>query len=615
MLLLATPLIHAVRVVVTSFRRRREAAAMGARPAPVTQGNWIGNVDLLLKLLDGFLHGYPSDGQDVIVEKFGTTVNFRVLWEDLIFTVDPENIKTILSTDFNNYVKGETFGFTTASLLGSGVFNSDGEMWKFHRSMTRPFFTRDRVSDFDNFEKHSADLIEQMKHRLRGGYAIDFQDAILRFTLDSATEFLFGNCVHSLATGLPYPSTGPPYPSTGPPHPSTGLPYPSSYPSDAQTPLAPPSDAHTPPTRAMGPTNANASGPAEDFATGPAEDFAQAFQTAQHLTAARLRSGWTWPLLELLGDKTARPMRVVGAFVEPILREAIDRQRQRVKEGINASKTDEVGRTDEVDKDEVGEDETLLDHLVRQTSDPVLLKDEILNIMIAGRDTTAATLTFIIYSMAMYPAVLQRLREEILAHVGPSQRPTYDQIREMKYLRAVINETLRLYPPVPFNIRESINATTWKSPNPLEKPFYIPPKTPTSYSVFMMHRRTDLWGPDAMEFDPDRFIDHRLKTYLSKNPFIFLPFNAGPRICLGQQFAYTQISYTLIRIFQHFASVALAPDAQPPYSVPPPEWKEAHGRKGVERVWPKVHLTMYAHGGLWVRMEEAAGAGAGEGAV
>jgi len=53
--------------------------------------------------------------------------------------------------------------------------------------------------------------------------------------------------------------------------------------------------------------------------------------------------------------------------------------------------------------------------------------------------------------------------------------------------------------------------------------------------VLMMHRRKDLWGPDADEFDPDRFLDHRLQTYLLSNAFIFLPFNAGPRICLGQQ--------------------------------------------------------------------------------
>ncbi|KAI5115351.1 hypothetical protein M0805_004636 [Coniferiporia weirii] len=184
----------------------------------------------------------------------------------------------------------------------------------------------------------------------------------------------------------------------------------------------------------------------------------------------------------------------------------------------------------------IEEGETLLDHLVKLTDDPVILKDETLNIMIAGRDTTAATLTFVVYMLALHPEVVQCLRAEILERVGPTRKPTYDDIRKMKYLGAYeCSETLRLYPPVPFDTRKSINATTLANLNPQGKPWYVPLRTGVAYSVFMMHRRTDLWGPDAHNFDPNRLLDKRLHKYLIPNPFIFLPFNAGPRICLGQQ--------------------------------------------------------------------------------
>ena len=77
-----------------------------------------------------------------------------------------------------------------------------------------------------------------------------------------------------------------------------------------------------------------------------------------------------------------------------------------------------------------------------------MIKDETLNILLAGRDTTSCTLTFAVYALAEHPKVMERLRAEVLSVVGPSQRPTYDNVREMKYMRAFINEVLRLWPPV-----------------------------------------------------------------------------------------------------------------------------------------------------------------------
>jgi len=121
-----------------------------------------------------------------------------------------------------------------------------------------------------------------------------------------------------------------------------------------------------------------------------------------------------------------------------------------------------------------------------------------------------------------------------------------------------------------------------------------------------MHRRTDLWGPDALKFDPDRFLDERVKKYLTPNPFIFLPFNAGPRICLGQQFAYYEASFFLVRLLQNFIGFSLAPDAQPEASKPPASWKNRKGTQATEKIRLGQHLTMYSKGGLWVRMNEVA---------
>lgn len=208
--------------------------------------------------------------------------------------------------------------------------------------MTRPFFSKDRIAHFDLFDRHATDVMNQMKKRLREGYPINFQDAISRFTLDSATEFLFGSDVKSLSAGLPYPQ-----PSTAYPH----------------------SPAHL------------------NNTSHPANRFAHAFAEAQSLTALRSRFGVHWPLREFWRDHCKEHMRVVNGYIEPILKEAVAR-----REEVSSA-----------DVKEVAEGDTLLSHLVNLTQgnaivpplsiqsnaslDTKILKDEILNIMIAGRDT------------------------------------------------------------------------------------------------------------------------------------------------------------------------------------------------------------------------------------
>ncbi|KAJ7062828.1 cytochrome P450 monooxygenase pc-3 [Mycena amicta] len=365
------------------------------------------------------------------------------------------------------------------------------EMWKFHRSMTRPYFSRGRVTDFDIFDKHAKDVLDLASARLREGYPVDIQDIAARFTLDLATAFLFGDSVDSISAGL------------------------------------------------------------------------ARIQSLRHISPPRRSSTiplihFKWQLGEFWKDLIQPHREVIDKFIEPIIQRALSEKLRRAAASTEAN----------TDSDQ--EVETLLGHLLKSTEDKAIIRDEILNMLVAGRDTTSATITFAIYMLAEHPDKARRLREEILDRVGPSRRPTHDDVKNMPYLRAFINETLRLYPPVPVDSRTSKNATTWPSTTPGGPPLYVPANTKIIYTIFLMHRRKDLWGPD------------------------------GPRICLGQQFAY---QFFLIRLLQRFCAIHLAPDAQPD-SKPPAHWKLS-GLKKQEKITYGTSLTMYAKDGVWVRMDTA----------
>ncbi|KAG7089169.1 hypothetical protein E1B28_010873 [Marasmius oreades] len=512
---------------------KRDAAARGAVLVPRVRQS---SRSIVKDILKSFQSGYIAEVFDDWRETYGNTYFLKIFSDKRILTLEPLHMKAVLATQFDEFVKGSLLFSQWKSLLGAGVFNSDGDMWKFHRQMTRPFFSKDRIRDFEIFDNHAMETIELMKKRLSEGHPIDFQDAVGRFTLDSATEFLFGKNVRSLDAGLPYPK-------------SSGI-----------------SNTY-------------------EFENHPSNRFVTAFMKAQAIAVQRSRLGTTWPLMEFWKDELAMNRAIVDEFVKPILAGVKQREKSRSAQS----------------KEPLEEDEFFLAHLVRQNTDDQVVLDELVNILVASRDTTAALLSFAVYILTERPDIVQRLREEVLRHVGPTSPPSYEDIKEMKYLRAFLNETLRLYPPVPIDSRNSTKATTLPSVN--GPPIFVPENTRVTYSVFLVHRREDLWGPDADEFDPDRFLDERLHKYLTPNPFIFLPFNAGPRICLGQQFAYNEASFFLVRLLQNFSSFTFADDAQDGCDKPPRHWKGLKGTKGRDKITFQIFLTMSVRGGLWVKME------------
>ncbi|PPQ87646.1 hypothetical protein CVT25_011484 [Psilocybe cyanescens] len=550
----ARPIIAIVSKYHSKWANKRAAVTNGAIIAPYVQESTF---SIILELLESLRNGYPAEVLHRWNKEYGNVVNFELTNTPFILTNEPEHIKTILATQFDSFAKGSLFISQIDSLFGEGVFNSDGTFYsdlfgylpgnltvfgyRFHRAMTRPFFTRERISDFEIYDRNWNVSVKLARDRLAEGHSIDIQDLIARFTLDSASEFLFGGNVGSLSAGIPYHSSV--------------------------------SKKNT-----------------REFYNHPSTPFVKAFAEGLILSTKRLSMGPEWPLAEFTKDKVLPLRRIMDDFTDPLMRMALAKREQDLS-------SDKDATTDEK------EESTLLSHLVNRTQDPKILKDELINLLVAGRDTTMCLLAFSVYMLAEHPDIEKRLRQEIYEKVGFTEAPKYEHMREMRFMRAFLNEVLRLYPPVPSNSRQTTKPVVLPAAGPGQKPVYVPRGTTCVYAVINMQRRTDLWGPDALKFDPDRFLDERVQKYLVPNPYIFCPFNAGPRICLGQQFAYHEASYYLVRLLQSFTDFTL--DHGAAGNVPPPaHWKHGEGLKPTEKICPTAHLTLFIKGGLWVRMKE-----------
>lgn len=225
------------------------------------------------------------------------------------------------------------------------------------------------------------------------------------------------------------------------------------------------------------------------------------------------------------------------AFADSLIHEAIVRQAS-------------VGEQKSADSETASKNEryVFLHELLKQTQDPERIRSELLNILFAGRDTTAGLLSNLWFELARRPDIWAKLRAEVDELHG--QRPDYAQIKGMKYVRWVLNECLRLMPIIPVNARIAVRDTVLPvgGGEDGKAPAFVPKNSVVLYYPWSMHRRKDFFGEDANEFRPERWETLR-------PGWEYLPFNGGPRICVGQQFALVEASYTTIRLIQAFPRI------------------------------------------------------------
>lgn len=207
---------------------------------------------------------------------------------------------------------------------------------------------------------------------------------------------------------------------------------------------------------------------------------------------------------------------------------------------------------------------TFLYELAKVTNDPIVMRDQILNVMLAGRSTTASLLCSVLLELSRNPEVYEKLKNEVYEQFGngktKGEEITFETLKKCTYLRWVLNEGLRMYPPVPLNLRQAVRDTTLpKGGGPDgESPVLVRKGQYVALHIYSMHRLEEFYGKDALSFRPERWAD------LSKIGWAFMPFGSGPRICLGQQFALTEASYILVRMVQDFPHIASHNKTYPP---------------------------------------------------
>ncbi|GAB1288762.1 Cytochrome P450 4B1 [Apodemus speciosus] len=160
------------------------------------------------------------------------------------------------------------------------------------------------------------------------------------------------------------------------------------------------------------------------------------------------------------------------------------------------------------------------------------LRAEVDTFMFEGHDTTTSGISWFLYCMALYPEHQQRCREEVREILGDQDSFQWDDLAKMTYLTMCIKECFRLYPPVPQVYRQLSKPVTFVDGRSLTSSCSL-----ISLHIYALHRNSAVW-PDPEVFDPLRFSP---ENTTGRHPFAFMPFSAGPRNCIGQQFAMNEL--------------------------------------------------------------------------
>lgn len=276
--------------------------------------------------------------------------------------------------------------------------------------------------------------------------------------------------------------------------------------------------------------------------------FSKAFDYASDQIGLRFQNP-LWQVTEIFtGSKLRQSVAEVKKFGREIVSNARTRRSRVAFESLITNEEVVLG--------------SLIDSLFEAFRNPSIIADSALNFLSAGRDTTAQSITWTLYALLRHPEAIVLLRKEIasirrssdgktnktdteipsshstltISHLQPQSIPT---------MMSILYESLRLYPPVPFELKQC------ETPITLPDGTFLPQSSIVVWCIWALNRSRDIWGEDADQFRPSRWIDPDGKL-IAKSSSEFAVFNGGPRACLGKKMAELMAAWVLMVVLEEW---------------------------------------------------------------
>jgi len=272
-------------------------------------------------------------------------------------------------------------------------------------------------------------------------------------------------------------------------------------------------------------------------------EYVKAIKLASEVFPDRIVRPWLWKDFffdrSSIGRKYNRALKVMHNFTNKIIEER--RTEHEAKKNSGPQVSSKKRHTSFLD-------------LLLETSDDGKglsnedIREEVDTFVFEGHDTTAMGLNWATFLLGHNPEIQEKLQEELDRVLEDGKEVTMEDVKELKYLELVIKEAQRLYPSVPiFARRITKDVKVGK--------YTIPEGANILVFTYGLHRDPKVF-PDPERFDPDRFLPENSS---GRSPFAYIPFSAGPRNCIGQKFAMTELKMTLAKVFRKFNVKSLTP--------------------------------------------------------